>query len=188
MRFPNQARHWVLQHYLWIATGLFGFSLVAILTFAKGCENQVKFTIIGVPFTFVILVQKQKLEETRLFKELFTAFNTRYDSLNEDLNRIRTDTKSVGMIHTDRDVLYNYFNLCAEEHLFRSQGYIPEVVWRSWWEGMRIFFNCPRIRKEWDADSGTNSYYGFVPPEPDSKTPIAGGIPNSEDTDQRDAA
>src|SRR5262245_10187679 len=122
--------------------------------------------IIGVPFTFVILVQKQKLEETRLFKELFKEFNARYDLMNEDLNRIRTDATSIGMLTADRDVLYNYFNLCAEEYFFYLQGYIPEDVWRSWWKGMQTFFACPQVQRAWVDDPGGGSYYGFIPPKP----------------------
>jgi len=188
LRFANKVKQRVLQHYLLITAVLFGCSLFAVFKFGASWDDKVKFMIIGVPFTFLILVQKQKLEETRLFKELFNEFNTRYDKLNENLNRIRTDTKSIEMIPADRDVLYNYFNLCAEEHFFHLQGYIPEEVWSSWWEGMRYFFNCPRIRAEWDGDPGGNSFYGFVPPESDSQTPTLRDIPGGENPNQRDAA
>jgi len=191
MHFTNKTKHWVLQHYLWIATGLFGLSLFAVITFASGWNGEVKFTIVGVPFAFVVLVQKQKLEETHLFKELFNEFNARYDSMNEDLNRIRTDNDSIGTLPADRDVLYNYFNLCAEEYFFYSQGYIPEDVWRSWREGMTTFFASPRIWKVWGTDPGGGSYYGFVPPRPSPNTPSARahefGIPASERREQRAA-
>ena len=124
MHFANKAKHWVLQHYLWIATGLFGFSLFAVVKFVASLDNNVKFMIIGVPFTFLFLVQKQKLEETHLFKELFNEFNARYDLMNEDLNLIRTATGAIKTSPPDQEalVLYDYFNLCAEEHHFYSQG------------------------------------------------------------------
>jgi len=190
MRFTIKVKHRVFQHYLWFAAGLFGLSLCAVIKFVPGWDDKLKFitTVAGGTLTFVYFVQKQKLEETRLFKELFTGFNTRYDSLNEELNRIRDESDSVDMKPTHRDVLYNYFNLCAEEHFFRSQGYIPEEVWGSWWKGMKYFFNCPRIRKVWDNDPGSSSYYGFVPPEPDSYTPAAGALPGGGAADQRAAA
>jgi len=193
MYFANKVKHWVLQHYLWIATGLFSLSLFAVVKFAS-LENNVKFMIIGVPFTFLFLVQRQKLEETRLFKELFNEFNTRYDLMNEDLNLVRTATSAIETSPPDTQalVLYDYFNLCAEEYHFYSQGYIPEKVWRSWWEGMKTFFACSRIWKVWNDDPGRSSYYGFVPPEPDSLVPSAGGctddFPGNEGSDQRDVA
>jgi hypothetical protein len=182
MHLTNKAKHWVFKHYLWIGAGVFVISLLVLANLPTWPRDnvQVKFMIIGIPFTFLFLVQKRKLEETRLFKELFNSFNARYDSLNEDLNRIRTDTRSVAMAPSDRDVLYNYFNLCAEEHLFRSFGYIPEEVWDSWWEGMKIFFSCTRIRREWDTDPGRHSYYGFVPPEPSSQNDSIVGFETSQ--------
>jgi len=165
LHLANRVKHCVFRHYILIAVGLFGLSLMSLATFASRYQPQAKFMIIGVPFSFVILVQQQKLGETRLFKELFAEFNARYDSLNEDLNRIRTDTTSVGMSTADRDVLYNYFNLCAEEYFYFSQGYILENVWHSWTKGMEIFFACPRIHREWVDDPGSGSYYGFVLPK-----------------------
>jgi len=164
MNIANKTKHWVFRYYLWFAVSLVGFSLFAVFKFGINWDDKLKLMVLGGLITFVFFIQKQKLEETRLFKELFQDFNSRYKLLNEALNRIRNESDSIGTSPQGRDILYDYFNLCAEEHLFYSQGYIPEEVWRSWWAGMSTFFECPRIWEEWNADPSSNAYYGFVPP------------------------
>ena len=176
MSFSNGVKHFVLNHYLWVGGLLTVFLFVGVFLrphwfppWFSNLEKGERLMILGVPFTFVFFAQKQKLEETRLFNELFNQFNARYAKLNENLNRIASKPELDREDDEERDVLYDYFNLCAEEFLFfHSQGYIPKEVWTSWWKGMEIYFACPRIRKVWDEDPGKGSYYGFIPPAPDS--------------------
>ena len=111
-----------------------------------------------------IFVQKQKLEETRLLKDFFTQFNERYSGLNEKLNEICRGNPSEALKYEDKDALFEYFNLCAEEYLFRKRGYILPEVWKAWTNGMKVFFDSQRIRDLWKEDSKTDSYYGFEPP------------------------
>ena len=61
-------------------------------------------------------------------------FNRRYDALNDRLLQIaRSDG---GFDETDRQTIVDYCNLCAEEYLFFSEGYIHREAWRSWCCGM----------------------------------------------------
>ena len=109
-------------------------------------------------------MQKQKLEETKLLKDLFTEFNEIYSRLDEKLNEICRKDPSEQLKKEEKDVLYEYFNLCAEEFLFHEKGYIPPEVWKSWTNGMKIFFANQRICALWNEDSETDSYYDFKPP------------------------
>ncbi len=43
----------------------------------------------------------------------------------------------------DEKILYDYFNLCAEEFLFQEADYIDEKVWQSWLRGMAHFAEDP---------------------------------------------
>ena len=61
-------------------------------------------------------------------------------------------------------LLYNYFNLCAEEYLYYRKGFIYPEVWFAWRNGMKIFCGCPRICALWKTELQTNSYYGFPIP------------------------
>ncbi len=117
--------------------------------------------------SFFYFFQKQKLAETRLMKELITDFNCRYDSLNEQLNAIREQgNKNLAPALTSDEcaTLYDYFNLCAEEHLFKELGYIDPLVWQAWDKGMKIYSDDPRILELWDREKQTGSYYGFTFP------------------------
>jgi hypothetical protein len=122
---------------------------------------QLAFTIAGGGFSFIYFIQKQKLEETRLFKELFTEFNERYDRLNEKLNSIVIGNKNAELSSEQLNNLYDYFNLCGEEYFFYKQGYIYPEVWESWLNGMKDFYRNSRIKTIWGKEMDSNSYYGF---------------------------
>jgi len=111
---------------------------------------------------------KQHVDETRLFKELFTEFNHRYDRLNNRLNEIIRGDPTVKLKDKERAVVFDYFNLCAEEHFFHDAHYIDEAVWNAWRHGMAFFFDNPRVRDLWNEDCESAdqraSYYDFEPP------------------------
>lgn len=118
-------------------------------------------TILGGIISSIYLVQKQKLEELKLFKDLFTEFNHRYDQMNEDLNRIIKVSPDDELTDTEINQLYDFFNLCGEEYLYYKQGFILPEVWNSWKNGMTIFYRNSRIRSLWENELETHSYYGF---------------------------
>jgi hypothetical protein len=169
-RLANRVKHAILRHYVWIAILLLIITGLALTRFGSVWRAEVNLGVIGIPFTFFFVAHQIRLAETRLFKELFQEFNVRYDKLNNRLNRIVMGDESAELSVRERDVLYNYFNLCAEEFLFYKEGFIPEQVWAFWERGMASFFSCARIWKEWQNDPGTGSFYGFVPPRNDSSS------------------
>lgn len=118
---------------------------------------------------FYYFVQKQKLDETRLMKELFTEFNHRYDGLNDRLNAIREQDHRNELTPCERNTLYDYFNLCAEEHLFHTLGYIHPKIWSAWEAGMKAYGQNPRICSLWEEEKKSKSYYGFTFPKKKSE-------------------
>ena len=117
--------------------------------------------------SFFYFFQKQKLDEIRLMKELITDFNSRYDNLNGELNDILRkgdEEPSMELDQNDRAILNDYFNLCAEEYLFKKLGYIHPRVWEAWYRGMEIYFKDRRICELWEQEE-KDSYYGFTSPE-----------------------
>lgn len=112
---------------------------------------------------FTYFLYRQHLDETKLFKELFVEFNARYEKLNDGLNAILFGLRDDDLSDAERELLFNYFNLCAEEYFFYKAGYIDQDVWRSWHRGMDVFFKHPRIRGLWDRDCKADFYYGFSP-------------------------
>lgn len=152
-----KAKHFIHSYHLAIVTILFLIiTLLSFFFYDRLTDWKVLLTIIGGLFSFVYFVQKQQLEELKLFKELFTEFNKRYDALNEKLNEI----KSGGSIEAaERNILYDYFNLCGEEYLFYRKGYIYPEVWQSWLRGMMEFYQHKEIGDLWRKELKKGSYY-----------------------------
>jgi hypothetical protein len=116
----------------------------------------------GVVAGLVYFLYTQQLQETRLFSDLFRQFNERYDHLNEALNVIAWRDEDVMLTASDKQVLFDYFNLCAEEYLYYKTGYIDEEVWQSWTRGMATFVCSQDVRRLWEAEISSGSYYGFT--------------------------
>jgi hypothetical protein len=117
--------------------------------------------IAGGVWGFAFGVQKQNLEEIKLFKELFEQFNARCDDLNDELNRIYLQPSDLSLKECEVKTLFKYFNLCGEEYLYFEKGFICPEVRRAWENGMKFFRQNPRIKKLWDDDLGCGSYYGL---------------------------
>jgi len=136
-------------------------SALSIVFYSRGGDWKVLLTIVGGAISLIYVIEKQQLDEAILFKELFVEFNQRYDKLNEELNRIRTEDTKQPLKPTDLNCLFDYFNLCGEEYLFYRKGYIYPEVWKSWVMGMKIFFSSERICPIWTEELKSDSYYGL---------------------------
>jgi hypothetical protein len=122
-------------------------------------------TVVGALLSLTYFVQKQKLEELRLFRELFKEFNDRYSELNEELARIKAEdteeTTTQELPTQDQETLIDYFNLCGEEYLYFKRGYIDPSVWKAWFNGMKDNTATSRVKRLWQREKLTNSYYGL---------------------------
>jgi hypothetical protein len=125
---------------------------------------EVLVSAIGGIAALTFFIYRQHVDETELFKELFTEFNARYDVLNDDLNTILFGPTDGSLSAGEREHLFSYINLCAEEYFFYKAGYIDRSVWEYWCQGMKVFFKHPPIHALWEEESKANSYYGFRPP------------------------
>lgn len=154
-------KHLMFRYYGMIAILALLAILVLIIVAPAPVDWEVIVSAVVAILSFVYFVQKQKLEETRLFEQLFREFNQRYDCLNESLNHILSKDPDEELTRVEIDVLYNYFNLCGEEYQFFEQGYIYPEVWKAWCNGMKIFCSDPRIKELWLKEMQTGSYYGL---------------------------
>jgi hypothetical protein len=157
-----RVKHWVLRHYLWVALTLLLLALATGLI-VKLQDWKGWLAVIGVPFSFLLTIQKQKTEELELFRKLFKEFNARYDSLHDKMNTVVRELENDGISceAKAKDLLFKYFNLCGEEYLFFIQGYIYPEVWRAWYNGMKAFRRNSWIKKLWDEELQADSYYGL---------------------------
>ena len=156
--FGVALKFWLFRHYWW----LFSILLVAILWY--GLVEQLRFSDLA-PFLAVVLsgfyfLQKQKLEELKMFKELFESFNARYDGMNSQLDDIH-GSQTEKLSNEEKQALADYFNLCAEEYLYFCKGYIYPEVWRAWHNGMLFYLANPRIKRFWEEEAASNSHYGL---------------------------
>jgi len=124
---------------------------------------DLKFTVplLGMILSLLYFFEKQRLEEIKLFREIFAECNERYDKMNETLNGIVDGLEDQSLQPKERACLTDYFNLCGEEFLYYSQGYIFPSVWRAWHNGMKYYLKSPRIATFWTEEKKSESYYGL---------------------------
>lgn len=152
-------KFWFFRNYWWLFLCLVLTIAFITLLYEPLRRIEAIVAIMTILVSTFFFIQKQKLEELKMFMLLFEAFNGRYGSMNDDLNRIRSENKSLK--DEDKLKLVDYFNLCGEEYFYYKQRYIPPEVWEAWLNGMNFFYNDQRIQQFWDEELSLNSYYGF---------------------------
>jgi hypothetical protein len=150
---------------------MFGLGCLAVLTlsfsfshfFPSAKEHlHITFTLLAAVAGVTTFLYAQHAQDIQLFRELFREFNARYAALNDGLNEIRNRPTDQQLKNTDHDVLCAYFNLCAEEYMYATAGYIDSRVCRAWRNGMRYFDKDPEIHDFWECELQQGSYYGFT--------------------------
>lgn len=153
-------RHTFFKHYWW--AGLLGGLVMAALAFWFGGEHMTTWLggVLTVTLGFFYFVQQQKVAETKLFFELFSKFNERYDRMNDRLTWLAECEFSAR--RKDRDLVVDYFNLCAEEYHFYQQGFIHPMVWQSWCRGMLWYLRRHPFKDIWNEEVKSETFYGLT--------------------------
>jgi hypothetical protein len=151
-------KHFVFRFYPWLAVLVLAVGLCVIVVLHVDGKVGLSGTLIAGVLGFCYFIQQQRLAETQLFKDLFTAFNARYDGLNDRLAQIWAGT---AITPEDHYLVVDYLNLCAEKYLFYAHGYILPEVWTSWCRGMCQYLDCPHVAKVIRGELAGNSYYGL---------------------------
>lgn len=148
----------------WVFAVLATASICVALFGPAGDEKrwQLVFTLVGASAMFVHFLYVRHLEETKMFRELFTEFNARYDKLNERLNDLVSRNPTYPPNRSDADLLFDYFNLCGEEFFFYRSGYIPSEVWDAWRYGIQGFIKVKCVRELLETELNGRSYYGLT--------------------------
>ena len=167
-RYETCLKFFLFRHSLFLLLGVVSVGAVLLWWFELEGDRNVLLAV-GTLLTFFYFLQKQQLEETRLMKELITDFNGRYDAMNEELQRIlETGQRSPATKLTpcEEKKVVDYFNLCAEEYLFHTLGYVEPRVWKAWRNGINAYAKDQRMRDVWKREKQSCSYYGFQFPLP----------------------
>lgn len=150
------------NYYPWI----FLIIIVIVWAFLFWCLDsppEVYFAAVAAVAGFVHFLYAEHNHTTDRFIALFAEFNRRYDCMNGSLNKLYEDLSPDKTLLSvkEKSLLYDYFNLCAEEYLYYKAGYIDEDVWKAWLSGMKFFADNPVICDLWVKELGSDSYYGF---------------------------
>ncbi len=147
-----------LINFLTIVAGITFYCLdkkpeIPIAIFATG---------ISISFSF----RQYKIEDDKIFKELFQMFNEKYDTkFNDSLNKIEKkyfEKNDYELTEIEVALIIDYLNLCAEEYLWYSKSRIDENVWLSWKKGMEYYIKIEPIKKVVETQKEQkDSYYGL---------------------------
>jgi len=116
---------------------------------------------IGIVAGLAYFLYRQHLDETKLFKELFIEFNHRYEEMHDAVSQILCGPTDGELSEEERQVAFKYFNLCAEEYLFYTTGYVDRRVWQTWCRAMQLFLEHPRVYPLWEKEKRNDYYYEF---------------------------
>ena len=151
-----------------ISNGLFILLSLSIILFSyfKCIEKELLLPILGSFVTFYIGVLMQISDEDNLFKNLFEAFNNRYDNkLNDLFNELKINTTKI-LTEDEIKLIIDYFNLSSEEYLWYAKGRIPKDVWIAWKSGILENLQIPQVKEIYENETKTKrrelSYYGLV--------------------------
>ena len=156
MHLTVRFKYWFFENYWWLLC-LAVLGSTATLFLIKEQVATVA-TVVGVLLSIAYFLQKQKLEEMRLFREIFKECNARYDSMNEQLASIALKEYEQ-ITPEERGKIVDNRNLCGEEYLYFKRGYIDISVWTAWHSGMKAMDIKPSIRSVWETEKTTNTYY-----------------------------
>ncbi|NOR44753.1 MAG: hypothetical protein GQ534_04135 [Candidatus Delongbacteria bacterium] len=128
--------------------------------------TSILLSLIGICITKYYLKHSKKISDDQMLKQLFTEFNQRYNELNDYLLEIELDKINL-LDDNDKSKAFrkkaiDYFNLCAEEYFWhKHKERIDPVIWKSWQEGIRYWFDVPAIKSLWKEEIKNNGYLSY---------------------------
>jgi hypothetical protein len=153
MRF----KWWLFDNFVWVGLAI-GAVIVGFL-YWRDWPIELAIAGLGSVLGYFHFGQRQRLAEARLFRDLFTELNVRYDKMNDELSAAFKAERLDAQLEKR---LVDYFNLCAEEFLYYQRGYIYPTVWQAWCRGMLQYLRINAVRKLWESEVKTGSYYGLT--------------------------
>lgn len=156
MNISVRLKFWFFQHYWWLLCLALPTTVLTLVILKEPVPTVV--TVVGSLLSMAYFLQKQKLEELKLFREIFRECNERYDRMNDALTAIATKSDA-SLSQAERVQVIDYLNLCGEEYLYFKRGYIEPIVWEAWHAGMRAWIGTRNIGQVWEEEKNTGSYY-----------------------------
>ena len=154
---------------IYIVIGSFIIAAAVYLLLFYFCLSEkveIPISILGAGITISFSLRQYRIENDKMFKELFVMYNDKYDrKFNNCLNKIVESSKKnpeYTLDDTEKTKVIDYLNMCAEQYLWKSKGRIDSEAWKSWERGMRYYLENPSIRKYVITErTQKESYYGI---------------------------
>ena len=143
--------------------------IIGLCFYYEADEHQIELlgAILATGISLSIGYRQLKVENDKIFKELFKEFNERYNTeFHTKLTQIDMDyLESPDEFYykkIDPEFINEYMNLCAEEYLWFRKGRIPQSVWDAWENGMLYYFNLAPFNF-WvlNQKSDVDTHYGL---------------------------
>lgn len=131
-----------------------------------GQKPELPISIIAAGISISFGIRQYKIENDKMFKELFIAFNQKYDEkFNNSLNDIDSKTQlqeMYALTEIEKNLVVDYLNFCAEEYLWYKKHRIDESVWLSWESGISYYLKIKPIKEIIEKErKQKDSYYGL---------------------------
>lgn len=131
-----------------------------------GQKPELPISIIAAGISISFGIRQYRIENDKIFKELFIAFNQKYDEkFNNGLNAIDIKTQlqeAYVLTDAEKNLVVDYLNLCAEEYLWYKKQRIDKSVWLSWENGMSYYLKIKPIKEIVETEKKQkDSYYGL---------------------------
>ncbi|MBK7439965.1 MAG: hypothetical protein IPI65_00115 [Bacteroidetes bacterium] len=139
---------------LFLINGL-GLLIAGIIYCGSNHNSDLFLGTLATAISLSLGYRSYKIEDHKIFKELFESFNNKYDEkFNDKLNGLESELTN--------ELIADYLNFCAEEYLWYKKKRIDEDVWTAWKAGMEFHFKKSKIRKIIDEElKSPDSYYGL---------------------------
>jgi len=141
-------------------------SVLAVLVFASWLYFKDTGLLIGMIASIATIYLgyvRLRIEHDTMFKSLFESFNARYDHKMNNLINSLAKSPEHKLSTDERNIILDYFNLCAEEYMWYKKGRLPKEVWSSWKAGMEFNLEVPQIRSLYiEQKEESTSYYGLM--------------------------
>lgn len=129
----------------------------------------------GIIVTIIFSFHARSLQNDLFRKQLFESFNERYDKLNDHIQFIldsgitnletleKTAVTVNGNTKNCKQILIDYFNLCAEEYYWaKRRKRIDKVMWKGWHAGMIYWYEkLPVLKTLWEKEKGENGHISY---------------------------
>lgn len=127
-------------------------------------KTEILIAIYGAGISIAFSIRQYRIENDKIFKELFIMYNEKYDlKFNNYLNKIveKSSDQVYELAKEEKPLVIDYLNMCSEQYLWFTKGRIDSTVWESWEKGMKFYLECQPIKKFIIQEPQKDSYYGI---------------------------